>query len=71
VAVGPTGFIHAVARVASGVQGQLLATRLDIGNGVPAHYDVDVALLQGAIARLKVDATTGEISWRTPAIVVE
>jgi hypothetical protein len=33
------------------------------------HYDVDVRLPQGAIARLEVDPATLQIAWRNPAIV--
>lgn len=66
-----TPFVYAVALVGSAVEGRVVATRLDDTNGAPAHYDVDVALPSGAIARLKVDAATGAIGWRTPAIAGE
>ena len=61
--------VHAAALVMTAIPGQLLTTELDAQNGVTPHYDVDVKLPQGAIARLKVDATTGQIGWRTPAII--
>jgi len=51
------------------IPGQMLVATLDTSYAVPAHYDVDVRLPHGPIARLKVDATTREIGWRTPAIV--
>ena len=65
----PIGMIHAVARITSAVEGPLLAAALDTANGAPAHYDVDVGLPDGWIARLKVDAASGQIGWRTPAVV--
>jgi uncharacterized membrane protein YkoI len=61
--------VHAAALVMTAIPGQILATELDATNGVTPHYDVDVKLPQGAIARLKVDATTRQIGWRTPAII--
>lgn len=66
-----TPFVYAVALVGSAIEGQVVATRFDDTNGVPAHYDVDVALPSGAIARLKVDAATAAVGWRTPAIAME
>ena len=41
---------------------------LDAVDGTPAHYDVDVRLPRGDIARIKIDAATREIGWRKPAI---
>ena len=62
--------LHVVAVVTTAIQdGRIVATRLDFANGAPAHYDVDVALGNGALARLKVDAAPGGIGWRTPAIM--
>lgn len=64
-----TPFVYAVALVGSAIEGQVVASRYDDTNGAPAHFDVDVALPSGAIARLKVDAATGRVGWRTPAVV--
>lgn len=66
-----TPLVYAAALVGSAIEGRVVATRFDDTNRVPAHYDVDVALPSGAVARLKVDAATGTIGWRTPAIAVE
>jgi uncharacterized membrane protein YkoI len=64
--------LHVVAVVTTAIEdGRVVATRLDFGNGAPAHYDVDVALPSGALARLKFDAATGAIAWRAPAVVME
>ncbi len=64
--------LHVVAVITTAIEdGRVVATRLDFGNGAPAHYDVDVALPSGALARLKVDAATGAMAWRSPAIVME
>lgn len=68
LAPGSASLVHAVALVMGAVPGDLLLAELDATNGVPPHYDVDVRLPQGAIARLKVDSTTRQIGWRTPAI---
>ncbi len=65
-----TPFVYAVALVGSAIDGQVVASRYDDTNGAPAHFDVDVALPSGAIARLKVDAATGRVGWRTPAVAV-
>lgn len=51
------------------ISGEMLDAKLDTTYGVPAHYDVDVRLPHGPIARLKVDAVTREIGWRMPAII--
>ncbi|MFO1413654.1 MAG: hypothetical protein U1F10_07030 [Burkholderiales bacterium] len=66
-----TPFVYAVALVGSAIDGRVVGTRFDDTNGAPAHYDVDVALPSGAVARLKVDAATGVVGWRTPAIAAE
>lgn len=64
-----------IAKVASlvsaHVPGQVIVAELDSSAGVAPHYDVDVRLPQGAIARLKVDPVTRQIAWRNPAIVDE
>ncbi|MCC7217015.1 MAG: PepSY domain-containing protein [Burkholderiales bacterium] len=71
-AATPTlGLLHAVARAASAVDAPLLAAHLDAASGASAHYDVDVRLPDGWLGRLKVDAATGQIGWRTPAIVAQ
>lgn len=67
----PIGMVHAVARIASAVDAPIVTAQLDTANGAPAHYDVDVRLPDGWIARLKVDAASGQIGWRTPAVVPE
>lgn len=59
----------AAALVSSAIaDGRIVAARLDLENRAPGHYDIDVALPAGVLARLKVDATSGAIAWRTPAI---
>lgn len=63
--------VHATALIMTSIPGQLIRAELDATNGVAPHYDVDVKLPQGAIARLKIDATTRQIGWRTPAIITD
>jgi uncharacterized membrane protein YkoI len=57
---------QAVAKVTAHVGGDVTLAEVDAT--LPAHYDVDVRLPGGDLARLKVDATSGRIDWRTPAI---
>jgi uncharacterized membrane protein YkoI len=68
LAAGSASLVGAAALVAQAIPGEVLVAELDATNGVPAHYDVDVRLPQGAIARLKVDPATLQIGWRSPAI---
>jgi uncharacterized membrane protein YkoI len=69
LAAGSTSLISATALVAHAIPGEVLVAELDATNGGPLHYDVDVRLPQGPIARLKVDRATGAIAWRSPAII--
>jgi len=55
--------------VAQAVPGQLLVAEFDAASGASAHYDIDVRLPHGAVARLKVDPATRQIGWRSPAII--
>ncbi|HEX8013221.1 MAG TPA: hypothetical protein VF814_20225 [Casimicrobiaceae bacterium] len=57
--------------VATQLPGQLTVAELDTGDGASPHYDVDVRVAGGKIARLKVDAATRSIGWRQPAVVDE
>ena len=66
---GSPTLVYAAALIASQIPGQVIAAELDAFQGVAPHYDVDVRLPQGAIARLKVDTATLQIAWRNPAIV--
>ena len=71
LADGSASLVYAAALVTSAVPGQLLAAELDATNGAPAHYDVDVLLPQGGVARLKVDAANRTIAWRNPAVAAD
>ena len=62
---------YTAALIASQMRGDVIAAELDAFEGVAPHYDVDVRLPHGAIARLKVDPATLQIAWRNPAIVYE
>jgi uncharacterized membrane protein YkoI len=59
------------ALVSMHLPGELLIAELDTGYGADPHYDVDVRLDGGQVARLKVDAATRSIGWRQPAVIVE
>lgn len=41
---------------------------IDIKRGDP-HFHVDIRLADGRTGRLNVDARTGDLSWRTPAVL--
>lgn len=62
---------HAASLVSGHVPGTVLVAQLDTSEGAAPHYDVDVRLPQGAIARFKVDPATRQIAWRNPAIADE
>ena len=68
---GSATIAYAAALIASQIPGQVIVAELDAFEGVAPHYDVDVRLPQGAIARLKVDPATLQIAWRSPAILDE
>ena len=68
---GAATLYEATALIAAQLPGQLIHVELDTGDGAPAHYDVDMRVADGKIARLKVDAATRSIGWRQPAIVDE
>ena len=53
------------------VPGEILVAELDAATGAAPHYDVDVRLPEGAVARLKVDSATRRIDWRMPAIITD
>jgi uncharacterized membrane protein YkoI len=66
---GSATLAYSASLVSTYVPGQVIVAELDAFEGVAPHYDVDVRLPQGAIARLKVDPATRQIAWRNPAIV--
>ena len=68
---GSATLAEAAALLAGAIPGEILLAELDAATGPAAHYDVDVRLPQGAVARLKVDATTRRIDWRTPAVIAD
>ena len=68
---GSATLAYAAAQIATQIPGQVIVAELDAFEGAAPHYDVDVRLPQGAIARLKVDPATLQIAWRNPAIVGE
>ncbi len=60
---------QAKRHVLAHLPGKVIDVRADTSDrGVP-HYHVDVRLPQGALARLNVDAASGEFSWREPAVL--
>jgi uncharacterized membrane protein YkoI len=66
-----TSLAGASAYAATQLGGQVLGAELDAADGDAAHYDVDVRLPHGDIARLKVDPRTRELAWRSPPVVRE
>jgi len=69
LAAGSATLADVAALLGAAIPGEMTVAQLDATDGLPPHYDVDVRLPDGAIARLKVDATTRQIGWRNPAIV--
>jgi uncharacterized membrane protein YkoI len=61
----------AAAYAVTHLGGQVLAGELDAVEGASPHYDIDVRLVNGAIARVKVDPRATQIAWRTPPVVAE
>jgi uncharacterized membrane protein YkoI len=68
---GSATLADAAALIATQIPGQVIVAELDAFQGAAPHYDVDVRLPHGAVARLKVDPATLQIAWRNPAIVDE
>lgn len=68
---GAMTLAEATTLVSTHVPGRLTIAQLDAADGTPPHYDVDVRLDSGKIARLKIDAATREIGWRQPPVVDE
>lgn len=66
-----TSLAGAAAYAATHLGGQVLNGELDSVGGASAHYDIDVRLVNGAIARVKVDPRTTQMSWRTPPVVAD
>ena len=66
-----TSLAGAAALAGTYVRGQVISAELDSVSGEAPHYDIDVRVAPDRIARLKVDPVTRQISWRTPAILVD
>lgn len=60
---------EAAAVIAAAVDGQVTIVELDAAMGRPVHYDVDVRLDDGGLARFELDPATRRIGWREPAVV--
>jgi uncharacterized membrane protein YkoI len=66
---GDATLAEVTALIAEHVPGQVASAELDTSHGTLPHYDVDVRLPQGDMARLVIDAASRAIGWRTPAIL--
>jgi hypothetical protein len=67
----PVSLAYAAALVGAYLSGEVVVAELDAFGSVAPHYDIDVRLAHGPIARLKVDPATRQIAWRNPALVDE
>jgi hypothetical protein len=67
--VGGAALPEVVALIASQLPGEITRAQFDSASGAPPHFDVDVRLRTGDIARTRIDPISREISWRTPAVV--
>jgi uncharacterized membrane protein YkoI len=68
---GAIALAEAADYAASQLRGDVIAAHYDATQGAREHYDVDIRLSTGAIARLKVDPKSRELSWRTPAVTTD
>ena len=68
---GWTSLAGATALAATLLRGEVVAAQFDSIDGRVPHYDVDVRLTGGEIARLTVDPKTRQLGWRTPPIVTD
>ena len=66
---GSATLAGATALVATHLPGDVVVAELDSSGGVTPHYDIDVRLPQGALARVTVDPATRQIGWRNPPIL--
>ncbi len=64
----PVGLSKAARHVLKQVPGKLTLAELDVEDTKEPHYHMDVRLGNGKVAQLTVNATTGQMDWRTPAI---
>ena len=69
-AAGWTTLSEAGALAAQLVGGQLIGAEFDATDSRSPHYDVDVRVPSGQVARLKVDPQTRQLGWRTPPMQV-
>jgi len=69
LAAGSATLSEATALAAAQLPGHVTVAEFDGSGGVSPHYDIDVRLPKGGIARLKIDPATRQIAWRNPAIV--
>lgn len=68
---GWTSLAGAAALASTQLRGQVIAAELDSIDGSSPHYDIDVRLSGGEIARLKIAPQTRQFAWRTPPIMAE
>ena len=61
--------VDATAAVEAALGGEAIAAAIGAGDGEAPHYDVDLRLATGYVARIKLDATTGRLEWRVPPVV--
>lgn len=71
LASGSASLAEAAAFVAAEIPGQVTLAELDSTYGLPPHYDIDILLPHGGVARLKLDPATRQIAWRNPAILAD
>jgi uncharacterized membrane protein YkoI len=68
---GWTSLPGAAALAATLPRGEVIAAELDAIDSASPHYDVDVRLPGGEVARLKVDPKTQRLGWCTPPVVMD
>ena len=70
-APGSATLAEAAALIAAVVPGHVTVAELDAVYGTTPHYDIDVRLQDGGVARLSIDPATRQIAWRQPAIIAD
>jgi uncharacterized membrane protein YkoI len=70
-APGSVTLAEAAGLIAAVVPGHVTVAELDSVYGGAPHYDIDVRLHDGGVARLSIDPATRQIAWREPAIIAD
>lgn len=65
---GSASLAEATSLATQALPGEMIRAELDWIDATSPHYDIDVRLSTGSVARLKIDAATRAFAWRTPPV---